>query len=53
MGKGIASPVEDPELTVPHGNRISMIYLGTLDNLIAIMIVEDSKYGNNVVIKSF
>jgi len=50
-GKGTATLVEDPEQIVPHGNRISMKYLGTLDHPIAKMISEGSKNGNNVVVE--
>ena len=50
-GKGIATLVEDPDRTVPQGDRISMKYLGTLDHPIAKMISEGSKNGDNVLIE--
>jgi PPOX class probable F420-dependent enzyme len=50
-GKGIATLVEDPDRTVPQGDRISMKYLGTLDHPIAKMISEGSKKGDNVLIE--
>lgn len=50
-GKGIATLVEDPNRTVPQGDRISMKYLGTLDHPIAKMISEGSKNGDNVLIE--
>jgi nitroimidazol reductase NimA-like FMN-containing flavoprotein (pyridoxamine 5'-phosphate oxidase superfamily) len=50
-GKGIATIIEDPNRTVPQGNRISMKYLGTLDHPIAKMISDRSKKGEVVVIE--
>jgi nitroimidazol reductase NimA-like FMN-containing flavoprotein (pyridoxamine 5'-phosphate oxidase superfamily) len=50
-GKGIATIVEDPNRTVPQGDRISMKYLGTLDHPIAKMITDRSKKGEVVVIE--
>ena len=50
-GKGIGTIVEDPNKTVPQGDRISMKYLGTLDHPVAKMITEYSKKGENVVIE--
>ena len=50
-GKGIATIVEDPNRTIPQGDRISMKYLGTLDHPIAKMITDHSKKGDNVVIE--
>ena len=50
-GKGIATLVEDPDRTIPQGDRISMKYLGTLDHPIAKMISEGSKNGDNVLIE--
>jgi nitroimidazol reductase NimA-like FMN-containing flavoprotein (pyridoxamine 5'-phosphate oxidase superfamily) len=49
-GKGIAT-IEDPNRTVPQGDRISMKYLGTLDHPIAKMISDRSKKGEVVVIE--
>jgi general stress protein 26 len=50
-GKGLANIVEDPNRTVPEGDKISMKYLGTLDHPIAKMITEHSKKGENVLIE--
>jgi general stress protein 26 len=50
-GKGLANIVEDPDRTVPEGDKISMKYLGTLDHPIAKMITEHSKKGENVLIE--
>ena len=50
-GKGNATIVEDPNRTVPQGDRISMKYLGTLDHPIAKMISDRSKKGEVVVIE--
>ena len=49
--KGIATKIEDPNRTVSQGDRISMKYLGTLDHLIAKVITDHSKKGDNVVIE--
>ena len=50
-GKGLANIVEDPNRTVPEGDKISMKYLGTLDHPLAKMITENSKKGENVIIE--
>ena len=50
-GKGMANMVEDPNKTVPEGDKISMKYLGTLDHPLAKMITENSKKGDNVLIE--
>jgi nitroimidazol reductase NimA-like FMN-containing flavoprotein (pyridoxamine 5'-phosphate oxidase superfamily) len=50
-GKGSVNIVEDPDRTVPEGDRISMKYLDTLDHPIAKMITEHSKKGENVLIE--
>lgn len=50
-GKGIATLVEDPNRTVPQGDRISMKYLGIPDHPIAKMISEGSKNGDNLLIE--
>jgi PPOX class probable F420-dependent enzyme len=50
-GKGSVNIVEDPNRTVPEGDRISMKYLDTLDHPIARMITEHSKKGENVLIE--
>jgi hypothetical protein len=49
--KGIATKIEDPNRTVSQGDRISMKYRGTLDHLIAKVITDHSKKGDNVVIE--
>jgi hypothetical protein len=50
-GKGSVNIVEDPNRTVPEGDKISMRYLDTLDHPIARMITEHSKKGENVLIE--
>ena len=50
-GKGLANIVEDPNRTVPEGDKISMKYLGTLDHPLAKMITENSKKRENVIIE--
>ena len=50
-GKGSVTIIEDPDITVSEGEKISMKYLGTLDHPIAKMITEHSKKGENVVIE--
>jgi general stress protein 26 len=50
-GKGSVNIVEDPNRTVPEGDKISMKYLDTLDHPIAKMITEHSKKGENVLIE--
>jgi S-ribosylhomocysteine lyase LuxS involved in autoinducer biosynthesis len=50
-GKGSVNIVEDPNRTVPAGDKISMKYLDTLDHPIAKMITEHSKKGENVLIE--
>ena len=50
-GKGSVTIVEDPDRTVPEGDKISVKYLGALDHPIAKMITEHSKKGENVVIE--
>jgi len=50
-GKGIATIIEDLEIVVPLGDRISLKYLGTLEHPIAKMISEDSKNGGVVLVE--
>jgi len=50
-GKGIATIIEDPEIVVQLGDKISLKYLGTLDHPIAKMISEDSKKGEVVLVE--
>ena len=50
-GKGSVTIIEDPNRTVLEGDKISMKYLGTLDDPIAKMITEHSKKGENIVIE--
>jgi PPOX class probable F420-dependent enzyme len=50
-GKGTVTIIEDPEKTVPYGEKISMKYLGTLDHPIPQMIVDSAKKGNHVVVE--
>jgi hypothetical protein len=47
----LANIIEDPNKTVPEGDKISMKYLGTLDHPLAKMITENSKKGDNVLIE--
>jgi PPOX class probable F420-dependent enzyme len=50
-GKGTAAIIEDPERTVPLGNKINMKYLGTLDHPIPMMILDSAKKGNHVIVE--
>jgi PPOX class probable F420-dependent enzyme len=50
-GKGIATIIEDLEIVVPLGDRISLKYLGTLEHPIAKMISEDSRKGGVVLVE--
>jgi nitroimidazol reductase NimA-like FMN-containing flavoprotein (pyridoxamine 5'-phosphate oxidase superfamily) len=50
-GKGNAAIIEDPERTVPLGEKIIMKYLGTLDHPISSMILDSAKKGNHVVVE--
>jgi PPOX class probable F420-dependent enzyme len=50
-GKGTAAIIEDPERTVPLGEKINMKYLGTLDHPISRMILDSAKKGNHVVVE--
>jgi PPOX class probable F420-dependent enzyme len=50
-GRGIATIIDDPNRTLPQGDRISMKYLGTLDHPVAKMISDRSKKGEIVVIE--
>jgi nitroimidazol reductase NimA-like FMN-containing flavoprotein (pyridoxamine 5'-phosphate oxidase superfamily) len=50
-GKGTATIIEDPERTVPLGEKINMKYLGTLDHPIPMMILDSAKKGNHVVVE--
>lgn len=50
-GKGTVTIIEDPKKTVPHGEKISMKYLGTLDHPIVKMILHSAQQGNHVVIE--
>jgi general stress protein 26 len=50
-GKGTVTILEDPIKTVPHGEKISMKYLGTLDHPIPQMILDSAKKGNHVVLE--
>ena len=43
--------VDDPNRTVPEGDKISMKSLDTLDHPIAKMITEHSRRGENVLIE--
>ena len=50
-GKGTVTIIEDPQRTVPYGEKISMKYLGTLDHPISKMILDSAKKGNHVVLE--
>jgi general stress protein 26 len=50
-GKGTVTIIEDPKKTVPHGEKIGMKYLGTLDHPIVKMILHSAQQGNHVVIE--
>jgi PPOX class probable F420-dependent enzyme len=50
-GKGLVTIVEDPDRVVLQADKISMKYLGTLDNPIAKRRTDHSKKGENVVIE--
>ena len=50
-GKGTVTIIEDPKKTVPHGEKIGMKYLGTLDHPIVKMILHSAQEGNHVVIE--
>jgi general stress protein 26 len=50
-GKGTAAIIEDPERTVPLGEKINMKYLGTLDHPIPMMILDSAKKGNHVAVE--
>jgi len=50
-GKGTATIIEDPEITVPLGEKINMKYLGTLDHPIPIMILDSAKKGYHVIVE--
>ncbi|VFJ13979.1 pyridoxamine 5'-phosphate oxidase family protein [Candidatus Nitrosocosmicus franklandus] len=50
-GKGIATIIEDLNIVVPSGEKISLKYLGTLDHPIAKMISEESKKGEVVIVE--
>jgi PPOX class probable F420-dependent enzyme len=50
-GRGIATIIDDPNRTLPQGDRISIKYLGTLDHPVAKMISDRSKKGEIVVIE--
>ena len=50
-GKGAVTIIEDPQRTVPYGEKISMKYLGTLDHPIPKMILDSAKKGNHVVLE--
>ena len=50
-GKGTVTIIEDPQKTVPYGEKISMKYLGTLDHPISKMILDSAKKGNHVVLE--
>ena len=45
-GKGIVTIIEDPKKTVPHGEKIGMKYLGTLEHPIVKMILHSAQQGN-------
>ena len=50
-GKGTVTIIEDPQRTVPYGEKISMKYLGTLDHPVPKMILDSAKKGNHVVLE--
>ncbi len=50
-GKGTVTIIEDPQRTVPYGEKISMKYFGTLDHPIPKMILDSAKKGNHVVLE--
>ena len=50
-GKGTVTIIEDPKRTVPHGEKISMKYLDTLDHPIPKMMLDSAKKGNHVVLE--
>jgi general stress protein 26 len=50
-GKGTVTIIEDPQRTVPYGEKISMKYLGTLDHPISKMILDSAKKGDHVVLE--
>ena len=50
-GKGIATVVEEPNNIVPQAEKISMKYLGTLDNPAAKEMAERSKNGEGVLVE--
>jgi PPOX class probable F420-dependent enzyme len=50
-GKGIATVVEEPNRIVPQAEKISMKYLGTLDDPAAKEMAERSKNGEGVLVE--
>lgn len=50
-GKGTATIIEDPKITVPYGERIYMKYLDTLDHPVPKMILDSAKKGNHVILE--
>jgi PPOX class probable F420-dependent enzyme len=50
-GKGIATVVEEPNRIVPQADKISMKYLGTLDDPAAKEMAERSKNGEGVLVE--
>lgn len=50
-GKGIATIIEDPSMTIPEAKKIYMKYLGTLDHPIPNVILDSVQKGNHVIIE--